>query len=91
MAGKRTHIVIPEALAAEIDLVVGKRGRSRFLTEMAAAELKRIRALQALGEASRVFKDENHPEWKNGSAAWVRKMRRESERRFQKIMRQSRG
>ena len=29
---KRTHIVIPEKLAQEIDALVGKRGRSSFRT-----------------------------------------------------------
>jgi hypothetical protein len=28
---KRTHIVIPEQLVARIDIIVGKRGRSKFL------------------------------------------------------------
>ena len=32
---KRTHIVISEQLAAQIDTLVGKRGRSNFLAQAA--------------------------------------------------------
>ena len=33
MNAKRTHIVIPEQLAVEIDTIVGKRWRSAFLPQ----------------------------------------------------------
>ena len=49
---KRTHIVIPEQLAEEIDTLVGTRGRSSFLTEAAWKEVRRLRILKALDEAS---------------------------------------
>jgi metal-responsive CopG/Arc/MetJ family transcriptional regulator len=80
----RTHVVIPQELVAEIDRVVGKRERSRFLTQAASKELMRRRQLAALEQATGAWPDESHPELKRGSAAFVRKLRRESERRLKK-------
>jgi metal-responsive CopG/Arc/MetJ family transcriptional regulator len=51
MKTKRTHIVIPEELAGEIDTLVGERGRSSFLAQAARRELKRLRMLKALERA----------------------------------------
>jgi hypothetical protein len=68
---KRTHI--------------GKRGRSAFLTQVAAREVKRLRMIKALEMATGSWKDEDHPELKHGSAAWVRKLRREAEDRFRRV------
>jgi hypothetical protein len=85
MNARRTHIVIPEQLAAEIDTLVGKRGRSAFLTQAAEKELMRLRQMRALEAAAGSWKDEDHPELKQGAAKWVRKLRGEYERRFQKV------
>ena len=84
MIGKRTHIVIPEPLAAGIDSLVGKRGRSAFLVAAAEEELVRLRQLRALDAAVGSWKDEDHPELLQGSAEWVSSMRREDEHRFAK-------
>jgi len=85
MNTKRTHIIIPQELVAEIDTVVGKRGRSAFLTQAAEKELMRLRQLKALGTAAGSWKDEDHPELKQGAAKWVKKLRREYDRRFEKV------
>ncbi len=82
---KRTHIVIPEHLANQIDTVVGKRGRSMFLVQAAEKELMRLRQLKALENTAGAWKDEDHPELKEGAAKWVEKMRREDEKRFKKV------
>ena len=79
---KRTHIVIPEQLAVEIDKLVGKRGRSGFLVQAAEKELLRRRQINALENAS--WKDKDHEELREGAAAWVRKLRHENERRMRK-------
>jgi len=79
---KRTHIVIPAMLAAEIDRLVGRRRRSSFLTQAALREVKRLRMLRALRRARGAWKSENHPELKGGAAAWVDKLRRGEEKRF---------
>lgn len=84
MGQTRLHIVIPENLAREIDRMVGKRGRSKFLTQAAEQELKRLRMLQALKRAAGSWKDENHPELRHGAARWVAKLRKLDERRIAK-------
>ena len=86
MNTKRTHIVIPEHLVAQIDLIVGKRGRSSFLTQAAEKELMRLRQLKAVEAAAGSWKDRDHPELKRGAAKWVDKLRRQDEKRFQKVM-----
>ena len=85
MNTKRTHIVIPEQLVARIDILVGKRGRSKFLTQAAEKELMRLRQIKALESAAGSWKDIDHPELKHGAARWVDKLRREDEMRFQKV------
>ncbi len=82
MRTRRTHIVIPEQLAARIDSVVGKRGRSSFLAQAAEKELMRLRQLKALKTAMGACKSEGHPELERGAAAWVAKVRREDEKRY---------
>lgn len=84
MAQARLHIVIPESLAREIDRMVGKRGRSKFLTQAAEQELKRLRMLKALQRAAGSWKDEDHPELRRGAARWVAKLRKLDERRISK-------
>jgi hypothetical protein len=84
MSSRRTHIVIPELLVSEIDRLVGKRGRSEFLTQAAEKELRRLQQIKALENVAGVWKDKNHPELQGGAAQWVRKLRRESERRLRK-------
>jgi len=84
MGQARIHIVIPENLAREIDRMVGKRGRSKFLTQAAEQELKRLRMLQALKRAAGSWKDKDHPELRRGAARWVAKLRKLDERRIAK-------
>lgn len=86
MNTKRTHIVIPEELATRIDILVGKRGRSKFLTQAAEKELMRVRQLKAIEAAAGCWKDKDHPELKHGAAKWVDNLRRQDEKRFQKVV-----
>lgn len=86
MNTKRTHIVIPAQLVTRIDIIVGKRSRSKFLTQAAEKELMRLGQLKALEAAAGSWKDKNHPELKQGAAKWVEKLRRQDERRFQKVV-----
>ena len=81
MSHRRAHIVIPEGLAAEIDEVVGKRGRSQFLIESARREISRHRMIRAISQASGAWKDRDHPELRRGAGRHVAKLRREAERR----------
>jgi hypothetical protein len=87
MSIRRTHVVIPEQLVAAIDQVVGKRRRSQFLVEAATRELMRQRQRVAISQAAGAWKDEDHPELKAGSAAFVKGLRQESEQRLKKQLR----
>jgi Arc/MetJ-type ribon-helix-helix transcriptional regulator len=78
---KITHIEITEELAEEIDTLVGKRARSSFLTEAAWKEVRRLRMLKAIEEASGAWKDQDHPELRGGAARYVDKIRKEDEMR----------
>ena len=82
---RRAHVILPVDLVADIDKLVGKRGRSAFLTEVARDEIQRRQQRNALRAAKGAWKDEDHPELKDGAAIWVRQMRSESEKRFQEI------
>ena len=80
MATSRTHIVLPSDVLREIDALVGKRGRSAFLAEIARQEVRRRRLLAFLDRREPAWQAKDHPELKKGAAAWVSKMRREEER-----------
>ena len=84
-ATKRTHVVLPETLVREIDKIAGSRGRSAFLADLAKREIKRHQLLELFKRKEPIWKDEDHPELKDGAAAWVRKIRAESEARFRRI------
>ncbi len=83
MATLRTHIVLPAELATEIDQLVGPRGRSAFLVETAAKEVKRRRLLAFLLSDEPAWRDENHPDLAEmGTAEWVRRLRNEGSTRL---------
>jgi hypothetical protein len=54
-------------------------------TQAAEQELMRLRQIEALKAAAGAWKDEDHPELKQGSAKFVRKLRQENERRFKRV------
>lgn len=81
---KRTHVVFPSELILQIDALVGKRARSAFLLQAAEAEVLRLKQMSALKTAAGAWKDKDHPEFAQGTAAWVRKLRRESDRTLKK-------
>jgi hypothetical protein len=87
MSTRRAHIVLPEDLVSQIDKIVGSRGRSAFLADLARREIKRRHLLEVFKAEQPIWKDEDHPELKDGAAEWVRKMRSESEARFESIQR----
>ncbi len=81
MASQRTHVVLTSEIVAEIDRLVGRRHRSEFIAEAAGRELERRRQLIALRSAAGAWRGARHPELARGSAAFVRGLREESERR----------
>jgi hypothetical protein len=88
---RRAHILLPEDLAREIDALVGSRGRSAFLVETAREAVKRRKLLRFLDSSEPAWDDRDHPELVRGSAPWVRKLRRESEKRSGKASRRAKS
>lgn len=82
MPTKRAHILLPDDLLLEIDSLVGPRGRSAFLVETARNEVRRQKLLQFLEGTEPAWKDKAHTELAKGSAAWVRRLRTESDTRL---------
>ena len=80
-----TRIAISEQLVAQIDELVGKGGRSAFLTQAAEKELMHLRQIKALQAAAGIWKDKDHPELKQGATKWVKKLRREYDRRLERV------
>ncbi len=77
--------MIPEELIEEIDSLVGRRGRTRFIISATEHEVRRQQQLKALEESAGSWKDKDHPELKGGSRAWVRKIRKEGEGRLTRL------
>ena len=93
MAHLRTHVVLPQALEAEIDALVGVRKRSAFLSEVASKEVRRRRLLEVLNRDAPAWDPADHPdiEKAGGAAAWVRKLRREADKASRRRIRSKRG
>lgn len=89
-ATRRTHVVLPSGVISAIDAAVGQRGRSRFILQAAERELKRLSQVKALRGAAGSWADRNHPELRKGSAAWVKRLRSEGERRLARVTRKRR-
>jgi len=87
MGSQRTHIILPEELIAEIDAMVGPRGRSAFLVETARTELRRRRLLAFLKDDQPAWTEANHPELAAGSGPWVKQLRAEGDKRLSKTAR----
>jgi len=66
-------------LVAEIDKLVGARGRNAFLIEITREEVRRQKLLRFLSRQEPAWKDEKHPELKRGAANWVRALRSKSD------------
>ena len=75
MPHKRAHVVLPDDLLADVDALVGPRGRSAFLAEVIREAVNRRRLLTFLSSKEPIWKDEDHPELAGGAEAWVRQMR----------------
>jgi metal-responsive CopG/Arc/MetJ family transcriptional regulator len=78
---RRTHVVLSDQLLKEIDTLVGNRQRSSFITQAVEHELVRHRQLKALDQLV-AWDEKGHPELKQGAAKYVRKLRREYDRRL---------
>ena len=73
----RTNLLLPEELVAGVDEVAGPRGRSRYVAEAVARQLRRDRLVIAARETAGAWKD--HPLFPTSEAVvdWVRAGRAE--------------
>lgn len=83
---RRAHVTIPVELMKEIDALVGRRGRSRFLEEAAAEKLQVIRRVAAF-ERALAAPTAGPLEWDTveSTAAWVRELRGEWNERLDRV------
>jgi hypothetical protein len=88
---RRAHVILPVDVVSDIDKLVGKRGRSAFLTELAQREIKLRRQREVLSETAGAWKAEDHPELAQGAAAWVRQIRALDTQRFEELERRREG
>ena len=75
----------PPDVIAEIDKIVSHGKRTDFLVELAKREIKLNRQRQALRAATGASKAEDHSELDGGSVNWIREIRQESVKRYDKI------
>jgi len=85
MRTPRTLVPIPPKVAAEIDKIAGHGHRTEFIVDLLEREIRRREQLAALEDTAGAWRDEDHPELADGSEAWVRQMRQESEARFRRL------
>jgi hypothetical protein len=80
---KRTHVVVPEELIREVDRLSGKRKRSQFIARAIKREIQRLNYIMAVRETAGAWEEKDHPELKDGSGNWVRKLRDEDKKRLE--------
>lgn len=78
MSTKQANFLLPEDLLEELKKTVSKRQQSKIVADALRRELKRIRLEKSLRESFGAWKDEDHPELKEGTEAYVRRMRKSS-------------
>lgn len=76
----RAHVVLPDDLLAELDELVGPRGRSEYIANALREKLRRERLHNALIAAAGVLADEDIPEWATPelSSEWIERGRRDT-------------
>lgn len=82
----RTHVILPEDIVSTIDELVGSRNRSKFLTEAARSEIKRLKLIKAFKKIAGSLKDVDIPGWETpeSSSRWVHDLRHMDTKEFAK-------
>jgi len=71
----RLHIMLDDALVAQLDARAGRGGRSRYIVEAVRRRLEDERRWDALMAAAGSIADVSH-DWDADPAAWVAEQRR---------------
>jgi hypothetical protein len=76
----RAHVVLPDDLIAELDEIVGPRGRSEYIADALREKLLRERQRRALIASAGILADEDIPEWATPelTSEWVSRGRRDN-------------
>ena len=69
-----------------MDQLAGRGKRNHLVDEILDHEIRRRRLMQFLSDDTPAWKEEDHPELKNGAYAWVRQMRDEDDKRSREKM-----
>ncbi len=77
MPQQRTHVILPEDLLAEIDTLGRPPGPQRVFSRRAAGRGAPPPVTTNSQRPEPIWKDEDHPELRDGAEAWVRKLRNE--------------
>jgi Arc/MetJ family transcription regulator len=76
---RRTNLLLPEELVAEVDRIAGPRGRSRYVSDAVQAQLRRDRLREVVEQTAGSLAPEDYPQWSTPErvVAWVRARRAE--------------
>ncbi len=78
IVAKRTSFTIPAEILDDLKKYVGRGQQSRFVAEALRKALKILRLEIALEESFGAWKDNDHPELKEGTDNFIRKLRKSS-------------
>lgn len=85
----RIHLILSEDLVKQVDDLVGKRKRSRFVEEAVREKLRREALVNALAGTAGILSAEQHPEWETPDkvAAWVKESRQQDMKHLRRLER----
>lgn len=75
-ATKQANFLLPEDLLEELKIVASKRQQSKVVADALRKELKRLRLEKVLNTSFGAWKNNDHPEFKEGTDAYVRRLRK---------------
>jgi len=75
-AAKQANFLLPEDLLEELKIVASKRQQSKVVADALRKELKRLRLEKVLNTSFGAWKNNDHPEFKEGTDAYARRLRK---------------
>jgi hypothetical protein len=79
---------MPKEIVEGVDTLVGRRARSKFITEATQEKLDRLRLIEAAKAAGGSLKDVDTPGWETpeAAAAWVHASRQAYQERLDRFL-----
>lgn len=75
---RQANFLLPGDLIDEMKKAVSKREQSKFVAAALRKELNRLRLEKTLKTSFGAWKDEDHPELKDGTDTYIRNLRKSS-------------